>query len=63
MKFNLKYLLFLLLPFLSQAQEKSRIQERSKSRKTISYVFDFPQNAKGNVPLIVFLHGSGERGK
>lgn len=63
MKFNLKYLLFLLLPFLSQAQEvKAEFKKEIKVEKTISYVFDFPQNAKGNVPLIVFLHGSGERG-
>ncbi len=54
---------YLILPSLSQAQEvKAELKKEEKEEKTISYVFDFPQNAKGNVPLIVFLHGSGERG-
>ena len=59
----MKYLFLLLLPFLYQAQEvKAEFKKEVKVEKTISYVLDYPQNAKGNVPLIVFLHGSGERG-
>ena len=58
----MKYLFLLLLPFLYQAQEvKAEFKKEVKVEKTISYVLDYPQNAKGNVPLIVFLHGSGER--
>lgn len=65
MKFILKITAFLAFCFVSQAnaQEiKAEFKKEVKVEKNISYVFDYPQNAKGNVPLIVFLHGSGERG-
>lgn len=65
MKFILKITALLAFGFLSQAnaQEiKAEFKKEVKVEKNISYVFDYPQNAKGNVPLIVFLHGSGERG-
>lgn len=65
MKYKLKYAL--LLPFLfsikANAQEiKAALNKEIKRQEKISYILDYPQNAKGNVPLIVFLHGSGERG-
>lgn len=45
------------------AQEiKAEFKKEIKEVQQISYILDFPQGAKGNVPLIVFLHGSGERG-
>ena len=46
-----------------KAQEiKTEFNKEIKSSHKISYVLDYPQNSKGKVPLIVFLHGSGERG-
>ena len=65
MKFILKITVLLAFGFVSQAnaQEiKAEFKKEVKVEKNISYVFDYPQNDKGNVPLIVFLHGSGERG-
>lgn len=65
MKLKLKHA-FLLLPLLSlplNAQEiKAELNKEFKRAEKVSYILDFPQKAKGNVPLIVFLHGSGERG-
>ncbi|MBU8881880.1 prolyl oligopeptidase family serine peptidase [Kaistella sp. DKR-2] len=65
MNFKLKYLstVFLGLAFMVNAQEiKAEFNKEIKKVQKISYVLDYPQNAKGKVPLIVFLHGSGERG-
>ncbi|WP_345199675.1 prolyl oligopeptidase family serine peptidase [Chryseobacterium ginsengisoli] len=65
MKFKLKYtfLLPLLFSMNANAQEiKGELNKEVKRQEKISYILDYPQNAKGNVPLIVFLHGSGERG-
>lgn len=65
MKLKLKHLSFLLLSFsLSMnAQEiKGELNKEIKRTEKISYILDYPQKVKGNVPLIVFLHGSGERG-
>ncbi|UWX61348.1 prolyl oligopeptidase family serine peptidase [Chryseobacterium oranimense] len=65
MKVKLKHLPLLLLPFSLQvnAQEiKAELNKEIKRTEKISYILDYPQKAKGNVPLIVFLHGSGERG-
>lgn len=56
-------LLFLSFGFLLNAQEiKTEFNKEIKSTYKISYVLDYPQDSKGKVPLIVFLHGSGERG-
>lgn len=65
MKVKLKHFPLLLLPFSLQvnAQEiKAELNKEIKRTEKISYILDYPQKAKGNVPLIVFLHGSGERG-
>ncbi|MCU7617021.1 prolyl oligopeptidase family serine peptidase [Chryseobacterium sp. PBS4-4] len=66
MKFKLKYafLLPLLFSMSANAQEiRGELNKEVKRQEKISYILDYPQNAKGkNVPLIVFLHGSGERG-
>ncbi|MGG5208067.1 prolyl oligopeptidase family serine peptidase [Chryseobacterium sp. MIQD13] len=65
MKLKLKHLPFLLLTFSLQlnAQEiKGELNKEIKRTEKMSYILDYPQKAKGNVPLIVFLHGSGERG-
>ena len=59
----MKNLLFLFLPFLFNAQEiKADFNKEIKKTEKISYILDYPQNTKTDVPLIVFLHGSGERG-
>ena len=65
MKIKLKHLPILLLPFslsLNAQEIKGELNKEVKRQEKISYILDFPQKAKGNVPLIVFLHGSGERG-
>lgn len=65
MKLKLRHFPFLLLPLSLQlnAQEiKAELNKEIKKTEKISYILDYPQKTKGNVPLIVFLHGSGERG-
>lgn len=65
MKLSIKLLsvLFFGLTTLTTAQEiKTELNKEIRRQEKISYILDYPQNAKGNVPLIVFLHGSGERG-
>lgn len=65
MKYKLKCiaLLFLPLSLSVKAQEiKAELNKEVKKIEKISYILDYPQKTKGNVPLIVFLHGSGERG-
>lgn len=53
----------LLSSFSLQAQEtKATFNKETKKQEKISYILDFPENTKEKVPLIVFLHGSGERG-
>ncbi|MCQ4035038.1 carboxylesterase family protein [Kaistella montana] len=56
-------LFFLSFGCLLKAQEiKTEFNKEIKNSYKISYVLDYPQDSKGKVPLIVFLHGSGERG-
>ena len=52
MKFNKKIaaFLFLSLTFNANAQEiKAEFKKEIKIEKTISYLFDYPENAKGNL--------------
>lgn len=65
MKSLLKYLLLLAFSFglkVSAQELKAEFKKEIKKEKQISYILDYPENAKGKVPLMVFLHGSGERG-
>jgi predicted peptidase len=64
MALKLKYLpLLLVINPLVKAQEiKSEFNSEVKIQKKLSYILDLPQNIKTKIPLIVFLHGSGERG-
>lgn len=65
MTLKLKYLSILFLGMISftKAQEiKTEFDKEVKIRKKLSYILDVPQHVKTNIPLIVFLHGSGERG-
>lgn len=62
---KLKHLPLLLLPFslpLNAQEIKAELNKEVKRQEKMSYLLDYPKNTKGNVPLIVFLHGSGERG-
>lgn len=57
------FILSLLVSSQFSSQEvKAEFKKEVKELQNISYVLDYPQNVKGEVPLIVFLHGSGERG-
>lgn len=60
----LKSLFFIALFSVSlTAQEiKAKFQKEVKKVQQITYLLDYPQNTNAKVPLIVFLHGSGERG-
>lgn len=60
-----KYLFLLAFSFglkVSAQELKAEFKKEITKEKQISYIFDYPENAKGKVPLMVFLHGSGERG-
>ena len=65
MSLKLKHLPLFLLPLslgLNAQEMKTTFSKEVKRTEKISYILDYPQNVKGKVPLIVFLHGSGERG-
>lgn len=65
MKLKLKHIPLLLLPFslpMSAQEIKAELNKEIKRQEKMSYILDYPKNVKGTVPLIVFLHGSGERG-
>lgn len=63
-KLKIVFPLSLLLIFgnLHSQEIKSSLNKEISKTKQISYILDYPANAKGKVPLMVFLHGSGERG-
>lgn len=63
LKLNILPLVLLGICSLGKAQEiKAELNKEIKTSTKISYLLDYPKNSKGNVPLMVFLHGSGERG-
>lgn len=63
MKLRYLTLLISLLALQIKAQEiKSQLNKEIKKVQQISYILDYPQDTKTKIPLIVFLHGSGERG-
>lgn len=46
-----------------KAQEiKAELKKEVKKTQQISYILDYPKEANEKIPLMVFLHGSGERG-
>lgn len=62
-----KLLLFLLcqslmLPALHAQEIKNSLKTEVKKKVEIPYVLVYPAEPKSAIPLIVFLHGSGERG-
>ncbi|SHK41179.1 carboxylesterase family protein [Epilithonimonas mollis] len=63
LKIKLLPLLFLGLASVVSAQEiKSEFNKEVKIQKKLSYILDIPKDSKSKLPLVVFLHGSGERG-
>lgn len=46
----------------SQTETKGAIQSQIVTKFELGYVLSKPENTKESKPLIVFLHGSGERG-
>lgn len=60
-KFSL--LFTILISFCAKSQEiKANFNAEVKVQKSLSYIFDYPKATKEKLPLIVFLHGAGERG-
>lgn len=54
---------FLLGTLLSLAQEiKGNFSKTIEQKLELNYVLQLPENQKDKFPLILFLHGSGERG-
>lgn len=47
---------------VSAQEMRGELDQTIEVKKELSYILDYPKEAKGKVPLIVFLHGSGERG-
>jgi len=51
------------LPLIGFAQEiKGNFSKEIKSKIELNYILQLPKNQKEKFPLLVFLHGSGERG-
>jgi predicted peptidase len=46
----------------AQKEVKGKIQTKIVTEKELSYALHIPENTKEKKPLIVFLHGSGEKG-
>lgn len=62
MKYFLNLLLLLPLIAFSQKESKGNFATSFSYSKNYGYVLQSPDNKKDKKPLIVFLHGSGERG-
>jgi len=63
MKLNNIILLLLTFSSFATAQEiKAEFNKEVKIQKNLAYILDIPKDVKTKIPLIVFLHGSGERG-
>ena len=62
MNYFLKLLLLLPLIGFSQKETKGSFTTSFSYTKNYGYVLQSPDNKKDKKPLIVFLHGSGERG-
>lgn len=66
---DLSVRIFTLVLLLSMTSFSLAQEIQANFKKTVSvkaelgYVLDYPKEAKSAVPLIVFLHGSGERGQ
>lgn len=64
---TIKYFIFLLIAFLStdafsQYEVKGNITAEIIQKKQLGYLLHIPKNTKEKKPLIIFLHGDGEKG-
>lgn len=63
MKKTIVFLIILSFQLNCFSQEiKQSFSKEVKTKLEINYILDLPNNQKERFPLIVFLHGSGERG-
>jgi len=64
MKIKISLVVFLMsLPFVAFSQEiKGSFSKEIKVKLELNYILQLPNNQKDKFPLMVFLHGSGERG-
>jgi predicted peptidase len=64
MKSNFKLVILVMsLPFIGFSQEvKGSFSKTVKAKLELNYILQLPDNQKEKFPLLVFLHGSGERG-
>lgn len=56
------FLSLLLIPFLMKAQEVTGNFSVSPTKISYNYLVNIPENTSDKKPLIIFLHGAGERG-
>ncbi|MEZ7497140.1 dienelactone hydrolase family protein [Flavobacterium sp. Arc3] len=59
-----KILVLLLFSFVCKAQNETTgfLKSQIKTDFELSYILNKPDNYKSNMPLIIYLHGSGEKG-
>lgn len=64
MKIKIVLIIFLIsVPFVALSQEiKGSFSKEVKMKLELNYILQLPKNQKDKFPLMVFLHGSGERG-
>lgn len=63
MKKIISFLIVLIFQLNCFSQEiKQSFSKEVKTKLEINYILDLPSNQKEKFPLLVFLHGSGERG-
>ncbi|WP_018675282.1 prolyl oligopeptidase family serine peptidase [Riemerella columbina] len=55
-------LLSVLVCQLSAQEQKLKFETIAKKKVSLNYILDIPKDAKKPFPLILFLHGAGERG-
>jgi len=64
MKYKFLYIItFVLSSFLLHSQEiKDKFLFKNDAKSEMGYILKLPENQKKKFPLMIFLHGSGERG-
>ena len=63
MRNTILFLFFLITPFTyAQTQLNGTIKTEINQKRELNYVLYVPKEVKENKPLIIFLHGSGEKG-
>lgn len=64
MKYKFLYIItFVLFSFFLHSQEiKDKFLFKNDAKSEMGYILKLPENQKKKFPLMIFLHGSGERG-